>query len=161
MMLCASVQVADARPRPRAKKFSANKNFGLGLMLGAPTGLSGKYYLSADTALDFGVGVFRRWRERDGTAFHVDLLWHPAVLINARPFVIPLYFGIGARVFDYNDDVYDDFALGLRLPVGVMLDFNRTPLDIFFEAAFVFDFYDDSRGREADLNGAVGVRYYF
>lgn len=131
-------------------------------MLGAPTGLAGKYYLSADTAIDFGVGLFRRWRERDGTAFHVDFLWHPAVLINARPFLIPVYFGVGARAFDYHDDDdRDDLALGVRVPAGIMLDFNRTPVDIFLELAFVFDFFDDARGRDTDLNGAVGLRYYF
>ena len=45
-------RLADARPRPsRGGSFEANKTFGLGLMIGAPSGLSGKYFLSKDTAL--------------------------------------------------------------------------------------------------------------
>ena len=38
------------------KRFEANKTFGLGLELGEPTGLTGKYFLSGTNALDFGLG---------------------------------------------------------------------------------------------------------
>ena len=163
---------ADARPRPagraRQSNFQANKTFGLGIMLGAPTGLSGKYYLGPDTALDFGVGVIGRYRHRDGFHLHMDYLWHPLSLVSAEPFELPLYFGIGGRLFsfDYDDDrdTYDDVtALGVRVPIGIAFDFNNVPLDIFIELALVVDFfvndYRDDFG--ADLNGAVGVRYYF
>lgn len=159
-LLFVSLQPAEARPRPRAKKFSANKQFGVGLMVGAPTGLSGKYFFARATALDFGIGTIRGWSNRDGLHAHVDVLWHPAVLINARPFVMPFYIGLGGRLFDYDDDNNDDLALGLRVPIGIAFDFNNVPLDIFIEAAFVFDFIN--RGNRLDyLNPAVGIRYYF
>lgn len=160
-VLFVSLRSAEARPRPRASKFAANKQFGLGIMVGAPTGLAGKYYLSRDTAIDFGVGALSRVTHRDGIHLHLDYLWHPAVLINARPFVMPLYFGLGARIFDYDDDDFDDdLALGLRVPVGLAFDFNNVPLDIFMEAVFVFDLIGRGGGRDY-LNGAVGIRYYF
>jgi hypothetical protein len=76
-----SADLADARPRPRAgKSFEANKTFGLGLMLGAPSGLSGKYFLSSDNALDFGVGAIGYYRGRSGLHLHLDYLWHPVSL---------------------------------------------------------------------------------
>lgn len=155
------VAQADARPRPRAEKFTANKEFGLGLMIGAPTGLSGKYYLSADNAIDFGLGVVRHFRNRDGLHIHADYLWHPAVLLTAEPFVMPLYFGVGARFFDFSDNNDDDLSVGVRVPLGIALDFNNVPIDIFFELAFVFDFIVDRGDTYADLNGAIGLRYYF
>ena len=70
---------AEARPRPAGKSkmssFEANKTFGLGVMLGAPTGLSGKYFLSADTALDFGLGTIYGYRDRRGFHIHGDFLY--------------------------------------------------------------------------------------
>ena len=158
---------ASARPRPagRASKFTANKTFGLGLMLGAPTGLSGKYYLGPSTAIDFGVGVIRYYRHRHSNIHvHADFLWHPVSLASTEPFELPLYFGIGARLWDFDDDDIDDdgFGLGVRAPIGIAMDFNNVPLDVFFELALVVDLffnYDDDYG--ADINGAIGMRYYF
>lgn len=168
MVLCMDVPGAEARPRPaaRSSSFSANKTFGLGIMLGSPTGLSGKYYLGADTAIDFGLGVNGYgYGEYRGLHLHADFLWHPAVLASTPPFELPIYFGVGGRLWDYDHyrdrDFDDDLALGVRVPLGIMMDFNNVPIDIFFELAFVLDFlvYDD-RAR-AHFNGAIGIRYYF
>ena len=160
-----AVAPAHARPRPagRHSTFQANKTFGLGLMLGAPTGLSGKYFLDSSHALDFGFGGMRYYRGRDGFHAHLDYLWHPVTLVKAQPFEIPLYLGIGARLFDFSDKYADDtIALGVRAPIGIAFDFNNVPLDIFFELALVADFYVDYRDNlGADVNGAVGIRYWF
>lgn len=173
---------AEARPRPaswdRKSNFEANKTFGLGLMVGAPTGLSGKYFLGASTALDFGIGTIYEYRDRRGFHIYADYLWHPLSLASTDAFELPLYFGIGGRflrgsrcyVYDRNhfcDYYYRDYAaLGVRGPVGIAFDFNRVPIDIFVEVALVVDFlvdhdpvYDDAL--YFDFNGAAGVRYYF
>jgi hypothetical protein len=154
---------AAARPRPSGgRAFVANKEFGLGLMLGAPTGLSGKYFLSGDRALDFGVGVIGYYRGRDGLHLHMDYLWHPVSLVSVPEFELPLYFGIGGRFFDFEDDTYDAFAFGVRAPIGISFDLTNVPLDIFLELALVVDFFSGYRDDiGADLNGAVGLRYYF
>lgn len=152
---------ADARPRPRkGKKFVANKTFGLGLMFGAPSGLSGKWFYARSNAFDFGVGVFRRWRDRDGLHFHFDHLWHPVSLVSDSAFELPLYIGVGARLLDFDDDAGS--ALGVRVPVGIAFDFNNVPLDIFLEVAVVLDLFLDRDDRyDGDFNGAVGIRYWF
>jgi hypothetical protein len=153
---------AEARPRPRrGEGFEANKTFGLGLMIGFPTGLSGKYFVSSDGAFDFGVGLIGG-RNRDGLHLHFDYLWHPVTLVKTEPFYLPLYFGLGARLFDWEDDDNDDdFNVGLRVPVGVAFDFNNVPLDIFLELVFVLDFETDRGDTDADFNGAAGIRYWF
>jgi hypothetical protein len=162
--LAMAVPTAEARPRPQGgSAFTANKTFGLGIMVGAPTAIAFKYYLGADTAVDGGVGVIRGFG-RDGLHLHVDFLWHPVSLVDTGAFSLPLYLGIGGRVADFDDDPDryddDDLNLGVRAPIGIMLDFNTVPLDVFFELALVIDFigYD---GVDADFNGALGVRYYF
>lgn len=174
-MLCASVLAlavvadsADARPRPgrsRAKRFEANKGLGLGIMLGAPTGFSGKYFYAGDKAFDFGIGAMRYYRGRDGLHLHFDHLWHPLSIASTPSFELPLYLGIGARLFDFDDNDGNDFhgtAIGIRGPVGIAFDFNNVPLDIFFELALVMDFinYDNDSDVDVDVNGAIGLRYY-
>lgn len=159
-MATTSVEVADARPRPHSRKFVANKTFGLGLMVGAPSGLSGKYFYSRSNAFDFGVGAIRYYRNHDGVHLHVDHLWHPVSLASNRDFELPLYFGIGARLFDFDGG---GTALGLRVPLGISFDFNTAPIDVFLEVALVIDTYFDYVGdsRYTDFNGALGVRYWF
>jgi hypothetical protein len=162
----AAAAVAEARPRPRrAARFQANKTFGLGVMIGAPTGLSGKFFLGPDTALDFGLGWNREFRYHRGVAAHMDFLWHPVTLAQTQPFYLPLYVGLGGRVLQhdrYKDDYDDHTHLGLRGPIGIALDFNNIPLDIFFELALVFDVVVDSDDHSyVDLDGALGVRFWF
>jgi hypothetical protein len=170
---------AEARPRPAKSKmsnFEANKTFGLGLMFGAPTGLSGKYYLSSDTALDFGIGTIYGYRNRRGFHVHGDFLWHPVSLASVDAFELPLYLGVGGRLlngtrcyrYDRGDCDYrrDYAAVGVRAPIGISFDFNNVPLDIFLEFALVLDFLVDRDDRfddplYVDLNGAFGLRYYF
>jgi hypothetical protein len=171
---------ADARPRPTRRKsnFEANKTFGIGLMIGAPTGLSGKYFVGRSNAIDFGIGSIYQYRDRRGLHIHADYLWHPVSLASAPAFELPLYLGVGGRMFNGDrcyirdrgncDYYYNDYtAIGVRAPVGIAFDFNKVPLDIFLELAFVFDFVVDRDDRYdddaiyVDLNGAFGVRYYF
>ena len=156
---------AQGRPQPTRKHgtFKANKSFGLGFMIGVPSGLAGKYYIGPNRALDFGIGGIRYYRGRDGLHLHLDHLWHPAVLGKNRDFEVPLYLGVGARFFSFTDgNDSRGGALGLRAPIGVALDFNKVPLDIFFELAFVADLlidYEDDY--YTDVTGALGLRYYF
>jgi hypothetical protein len=172
---------AEARPRPRFHRrsnFEANKTFGLGLMLGAPTGLTGKYFVGRSTAIDFGLGTIYDYRDRRGFHIHGDFLWHPVSLASTRAFELPFYIGVGARFLDgercyvYRPDGRCDYyyhsysAFGVRVPLGLSLDFNNVPLDVFFEVVPVLDFltsrdpvYDSAV--YFDVDGAIGVRYYF
>lgn len=168
LTLAAMATTALARPRPsRGRRFDANKTFGLGLMLGAPTGLSGKYFVAPDRAIDFGVGAIGYYRGRDGLHLHADYLWHPVSLASTEPFELPFYVGIGARLFDFGCDGCNDniAALGARVPFGIAFDFNNVPMDVFLELAVVVDvFVNDYPNHDrigADLNGAVGFRFYF
>ncbi len=166
LALTAASDPADARPRPKkGKKFVANKGLGLGIMLGAPTGFSGKYYYASDKAFDFGVGAIGYYRGRDGLHLHFDHLWHPVSLASSPAFEMPLYLGIGARFWDFDDrDFGNGSAIGLRGPIGIAFDLNNSPLDIFFELALVLDFYadycDNCDDIDVDVNGAIGLRYY-
>src|SRR5690606_33708940 len=132
----------DARPRPggriRGKQFTANKTFGLGLELGAPSGLTGKYFLSDSNALQFGLGGYRGYyRDYYGYHLYLDYLWHPVSLASVSAFELPLFIGVGGKFWDFEDRrgrVYDDaIGFGIRVPVGIAFDFNNVPLDVFFQ----------------------------
>jgi hypothetical protein len=136
--------------------------FGLGLIVGEPTGIAGKLYLTDDTAIDGAIGGAVVGR---GLQVHADYLWHPWILANEDAFVMPGYVGIGARLLDHDrDDAEDDFHLGARFVAGILFDFRRIPLDVFVELALIADFRgggDDHDGFALDLNAGVGARYYF
>ena len=155
--------------------FVANKTFGLGLEIGAPYGLTGKYFLSDAGALDFGVGgIYHHYYFGRGFHVYLDYLWHPVSLASTDSFELPLYIGLGGRFWDFDHcrlpdrrDCRRGSALGLRVPLGLAFDFNWAPLDIFFEVIPVFDVLSDRYrghyGRRAHLglDGSVGFRYWF
>jgi Protein of unknown function (DUF3996) len=163
---------ADARPRPEGhlggQRFEANKTFGLGIELGEPTSLNGKYFLSADRALDFGIGTIYNYFDRSGFHIYGDYLWHPVSLISNEAFELPLYVGIGGRLWSFEDRTdpnnHDNaFALGFRVPVGVSFDFNTVPIDIFVQVVPVLDFFSGYTRHSVyvDFDASIGVRYWF
>jgi hypothetical protein len=135
-------------------------------MLGMPSGLSGKYYLGSDTAVDAGLGAYHEPHD-DGLEVHADFLWHPASLAAIPEFQVPIYFGVGGRMWLDDDDDdrkddgdEDDLHIGVRGPVGIMLDFNNVPIDVFFELVLVIDVIAGNDDH-VDFGGALGARYYF
>jgi len=132
--------------------------FGLGLILGSPTGISGKLYFNKANAIDFAVG--EAFANERGFHVHVDYLWHPVMLTQDEAFYLPLYLGIGGRILDRDTHAGSDLHVGVRAPLGVLFDFKRVPLDVFLEVALVVDLIKDDSDI-VDLNAGVGVRYYF
>ncbi len=134
--------------------------FGVGLVLGEPTGVSMKYYLSNDTAVDAAVGGAFIGK---GIQVHADFLWHPWVLESKPSFSLPAYFGVGARILDRNGGGgdQDHVRLGVRGVGGVLFDFTEIPLDVFLEVAGVADYRTKGDAFGLDINLGAGVRYYF
>jgi len=165
LILILSAGSAEARPGT----YQTDKGFGLGIMLGAPSGLSAKYFLDRNgLALAFGVGAYHEVRYDNGTEIHADVLWHPVALARTPSFTLPFYVGIGGRFFDHDryytrDSVYydDHTHVGVRVPFGLAFDFKRAPMDLFFELVPVFDFVHERYDDRMDVTGAIGFRYYF
>ena len=125
--------------------------FGAGIMLGEPTGISLKSWLTKNNAWDAGIA----WgMGKDGALhLHGDYLWHKYDFIKVEKGRLPLYYGVGARVL-----FADDARIGIRGVIGLDYIFARTPLDIFLEIAPVFDIVP---GTDLSVNGALGIRYFF
>ena len=125
---------------------------GIGAMVGNPTGLNVKHWLSEKNAVDGGVAM--SFGKKSNFSLHSDYLFHSeGALIFQDKHSLDLYYGIGGRMeFD------DDIELGVRLPVGVAHRLENNEADVFGEIAPVVDFVGRA-GLEVHL--AVGARYYF
>jgi hypothetical protein len=146
---------------PIASAASEKGVFGVGLIIGEPTGVCGKLYIGDDMAFDFAAGATFIGR---GLQLHGDFLYHPYILQNTETFVFPFYVGAGLRILrrDPGDMIERHTRLGIRAVVGGLLDFRAIPIDIFFEGALVGDYRtieDDHFG--LDINVSAGARYYF
>ncbi len=152
------------------KKYRTDQSFGLGLMFGAPTGLSGKYYMDSPIAIAFGVGSshyghgdhgghnHNHGYNNNGTHLHADVLWHPIVLVSNPTFQLPLHVGVGAQIRNH-DHGEQHSHLGARGVGGLTMDFNDMPLDAFFELAYSLDFTGNDS--HSYIAGSLGGRYYF
>jgi hypothetical protein len=130
---------------------SQEKDFGLGIILGEPTGISAKKWLDDKSALDGAVA----WSLVTPSSFHLhaDYLYHDFNIFTVKKGKLPLYFGIGFRI-----RIGDEDRIGIRIPVGICYIFEQSPLDIFFELGPVLDLTPATRLR---LTSSVGIRYFF
>lgn len=125
---------------------------GIGISLGNPTGLNGKYWLEGNKAIDAGLG----FSIGDSTDFslHSDYLLHNegAFFFNdVHP--LDLYFGLGGRM-----EFADEIEFGARIPIGLVSRGENKTSDIFAEIAPILDFL----GRNGlELHFLFGSRYYF
>ncbi|MFQ5640590.1 MAG: hypothetical protein ACE5IR_21625 [bacterium] len=129
------------------------RGFGLGIILGEPTGISAKQWLSPSRAFDFALA----WSLEGSDSFiiHADYLKHTFRLIKVEKGRLPFYYGIGGRI---KFDDHDDTAVGVRIPIGLTYLFAHVTLDLFVEIVPILQIYPDTDFR---LNGALGLRYFF
>lgn len=133
----------------------AQGQFGIGLIVGEPTGISWKYNLSDRNALDGALGFspFDRMR------LHVDYLWL-ARPFNERRLILSygagLAVGLGKRWVDGRRGVFgyvvQEAGLAVRIPIGLSYVIPRTPLEIGLEIAPLIIL-----GPEAGLSADGGV----
>jgi len=125
--------------------------FGLGLIVGEPTGLSGKYWISPWSAIDGAAA----WSLGKNSRFqiHSDFLLHNYETISVIKGKLPIYYGLGARLIFAPDNVF-----GIRGVVGLDYLFAGTPLDIFLEIVPILDLAPKV---DFDFNAGIGIRYYF
>jgi len=118
--------------------------FGLGI--GSATlsnGLSAKYFLSKQHALQFNLGEFggggfdNRWSRFDGIGLGVDYLFEmPDIVRAGQAFDLAWNIGVGAGLgFDDDDGKDDHWHTGFAVAfiVGLELNFIPAPFDIVIE----------------------------
>ncbi len=137
--------------------FSQKNGFGVGIIIGEPTGISVKKWLDNYSAIDGAVA----WSFGKGSGFHLhaDYLAHSYSVFKVSRGTLPLYYGIGARIGNTNKNNGSSSAgLGIRVPVGVAYNFANDPLDIFFEIVPVLNL---APATDFGINAGLGIRYFF
>ena len=133
--------------------------FGMGIVLGEPTGLSAKLWTSSDNAFDFAAAwSFRNYHHNDNhndgsVLLQADYVWHFFNLIPVSSGKLPLYIGIGGRVVLANDANF-----GVRVPVGLDYLFADAPIDVFLELVPILDLSPETN---FGVGGGLGIRYWF
>lgn len=159
----AALAIATLAPRDAGAHPWGDKTVGLGLTFYKPTGLTADFRFSDDHSLDLTVGLHTFDQRRGGYA-HLQYLVRPFDLTHDRSLYAPVYLGLGPYVYDRDRNFDDDVHLGLRVPLGLALEF-RPPIQLFFELALRVPLLevrgDRDRSRGHDLGGALGLRLYF
>jgi hypothetical protein len=144
--------------------FAQQRPFGLGIIIGEPTGVSAKLWTSSDNALDFGLGwsyggdrIGRYDGYYDGGSrvhFHMDYLWHSFDAIRSTE-RFPLYYGIGGRI---NSGAGYSSSFAVRGVFGIAWMPRETPIDVFLELVPSLQLSPSSG---FGLDAGLGARYFF
>ena len=138
------ILIAAAAPS-RAQKAG---DLGAGVILGNPTGVTGKYWIDGTRAVDVGLGF------STDLAVYGDYLWHGwNVLPQPAQGKMPVYLGLGAQV-----RTLDDAEFGIRTVAGIAYWLPNNPVELFFEVVPVFRL---TPGTSVGLDAGLGLRYYW
>ncbi|MBI5611168.1 MAG: hypothetical protein HY902_20005 [Deltaproteobacteria bacterium] len=162
-----------ARPAEAQSAIGTSKNFGIGLELGHGAGLSVKVASSPTSMWQFGLDFYNYGRYRtyyrdhgryystydygfDSASFlvHGEYLAHQASLVQNKALALPWYVGGGLDL-----GVGAGTALGVHGNLGLALQFNRVPIDLFLEWTPRVWLVDFVQVQPLEFNG--GVRFWF
>jgi hypothetical protein len=160
--LCIFTSQALSQQFPRASGPSPGRGlFGLGVVVGEPTGFSAKYWTRSDRALDFALGA----------SFYSDFRFHGTYLYHIDAFNyqrVPLHYGIGISLTGKGERTVvlgrntvtrrNELGLGPRGSLGISYILPSAPFDMFIELGATL-FVIRPAGLELDL--LVGTRFYF
>ncbi|MGH8003699.1 MAG: hypothetical protein ACRECJ_03125 [Limisphaerales bacterium] len=155
LLAFASLALAQRRPTSPQRYSGPQMSHptGLGMMIGEPTGISFKHWVSRNNAIDAGFAWSFAGRGEE-LHIHADYLWHMP-LKSSDPAVrrTSFYIGVGGRARFENDS-----RVGARVPLGLVHFIKDTPLDVFIEVAPIMDLAPET---DMSANGGIGLRYYF
>lgn len=135
-----------------AQAQQADKDLGIGIMVGEPTGITLKSWMNSKNAFD--VGLAWSLGRYDAINIQADYLWHNYnVFDEVKTGSLPFYYGVGGRVVLADNDA----VIGVRVPVGVNYLFEDSPVGLFMEIAPILNLAPST---DFDVDGSVGVRFY-
>lgn len=123
---------------------------GIGIILGEPTGVSGKLWLNNVNAIDMAAA----WSFNKGALrLQADYVTHFYKILDVPQGKLPLYVGIGGHITFANE-----FGMAVRIPIGLDYMFPTVPLDVFVEAVPGLTLAPETKFYIA---GGLGLRFFF
>lgn len=131
--------------------YDRQKKTGIGIILGSPTGFSIKQNIESTSAIDGAIA----WNFGSKASLHLhgDYLVLDNDLIDVRRGIMPVYYGIGARILFENEN-----KVGIRFPLGISYLFENSQVELFLEIVPILNI---APATTFGMNGAIGGRYYF
>jgi len=126
------------------------RNFGLGVVIGVPTGFTGKLWFNKTNAMEITLA----WAFTYEFQMNVDYLWHRDGIFKVSEGRMPVYFGAGLRAQLRNLGS----TLGIKGNVGFEYIFPKEPFGIFLELSPAVLLIPAT---DAVCDGGFGFRYYF
>lgn len=170
----ADINTSESRPFESSVDGGPGK-LGLGLMLGEPSGITGKYWLSRTNAVDLGMAYsFNNYFAiMSDYLFHFPNAFSPTAKGDLKGQFVP-FIGFGAILFVnsaasnsfpqnsnqhfFTDSNGNSAALGLRVPLGVEFLARKAPLGVYVEVDPGVGIIPDTFGF---VEAEIGARFYF
>ena len=124
--------------------------FGLGFVVGDPTGITMKFWTKETDAVEIAIG----WKKKE-TELHADYLWHNFELLPVKNGRLPVFYGLGLEAKLKEDE---DNEIGIRTIAGLEYLFPTVPFDFFLEIAPVLQLTPESKVKG---EAALGFRFFF
>ena len=152
-LLTLSSAASAASPSPTIIPSSPTTDgFGIGFILGDPSGISASLPVGANNAFNVLAGYQTSYGGAN-LALLGDYVWHVRDLIPVEVGKISFYYGPGVRTLFARE-----FEAGIRVVLGVDYLFEGTPLQALFEISPGINIVPDT---EPTVTGGLGLRYFF
>lgn len=147
LLLLIALTIGGMNPVTAAALDDRNE-FGMGLLLGEPSGINAQFFWTSKSALDF-TGA---WSWRDWFFVSADYQIYDYILDSPREW--KWYYGLGAYLTIPENE---DGTIGARIPLGVKYHFPHSPIDFWAEVAPALQIAPDT---EPELQGGLGVTFW-
>ena len=146
----------DSAPKKQVALADSPEGFGIGVILGSPTGLALAYRWSDRHALASGLA----WNfSHDDFSLHLDYeftVWE-FVVPETTEVTFPFYVGVGGR-FRSGNYHWNDPNFGVRIPIGICIKPASAPIDAFVEIVPGVGLIPST---DPFLDGGIGARVWF
>ena len=130
-----------------------DRPFGLGIIVGEPTGINAKYYLNRINAIQGSMA----WSLEGNNDIQIqgEYLFHRYDWISVKNGELPVYFGVGL-VISFREAA--DNIIGIEFPVGLDYIFAGSPFDVFGQIVPILEL---APATDFELDAAIGARFFF
>lgn len=127
---------------------------GIGIIVGQPTGVSFKHWLSDANSIDAALA----WSFVKGGGLYVHGNYLFENKSNLDSLTIPWFWGVGANVGTWKSGDDTEIGIGVRVPVGLNFRFQQIPSELFLELAPTLNVVPSVN---FGVGGAIGYRFVF
>lgn len=131
--------------------FAKERNgFGLGPVVGEPTGLNAQFFWDRSSAVDIGAA----WSWDEWMLLSADFQMYDFFMDMPREW--KWFYGAGVYMTVANDS-HEDNSLGVRIPIGLKYHFPYSIVDVWAEAAPGIELAPDTK---IAFQGGIGLTFW-